>query len=98
MDTLVTLVYAFMLISLMIYWPLQVVAALATRGTERTVVLLLLAAGLLAMALVGDPGPDAPNFPPWTWVISAFVADVVLIVLLVRSIFGRFVRPVLRSR
>lgn len=98
MDTLVTLVYTLMLLALMAYWPLQLVAALATRGTERTIVLVMLAAGLLAVALVGDPGPDAPNFPPWSWVVTAFLADVALLAMMVRSIAGRLFRPAPPSR
>jgi hypothetical protein len=98
MDTLITLVYLVLLLSLMVYWPLQLVAALTTRGTERMVVLVILAAGLLAMALIGDPGPDAPNFPPWSWVVSAFLADATLIAMMVRSIAGRFLRPAPPSR
>jgi hypothetical protein len=98
MDTLVTYLYVLMLIALMVYWPLQLLAAVATRGAERTVALVFLAGGLLAMALIGDPGPDAPNFPPWSWVVPAFIADVALVVMIARSFAGRFFPPAQRSR
>lgn len=98
MDTLITLVYAVLLFALMAYWPLQVVAAFATRGPERTVVLVLLAAGLLAMALIGDPGRNGPNLPPWSWLVPAFLADLALLAMIVRSLAGRFFRPEPRSR
>jgi hypothetical protein len=74
-----------LLIGLAAYWPLQVIAIIATRGQQRWVALTILAMGLLVTAFAADPVAPTASFSALTWTASATLADVILVALVVTS-------------
>jgi hypothetical protein len=85
LGELIALVYVALLVGVLIYWPLQLIALLVTRHNERLFALGVLGVVLAVFGLTGDTGPDGPNFPPWSWVLTAGLADVTLVWLMIRS-------------
>jgi hypothetical protein len=88
LGDVLALVYFALLASLIVYWPLQAVALIVSRGNDRLVGMGILAFTLLVFASF-DAGPDGPNFPPLHVVVLVAVSNFALLALMVHTLTRR---------
>jgi hypothetical protein len=82
------LAYVILLASVTVYWPLQAVALIVSRGNDRMIGLGILAFTLLVFASFGG-GPDMPNFPPLHVVVLVAFSNLALMALMVHAFLVR---------